>query len=343
MSHSTQTESFESVRDLINMNFDGVKEALESMLTQQPAKVTVSTFGNDSNVIGSKDELFTLLIHYGYLGYDAANQRAFIPNSEVRQELVLAIKNGQRPELIRLIQDSEMLVQKTLDGDEAYVAQTLDTLHTSKVAPKFYNNEQALRSLIHQAYIAAIDDYVQIQELPSGTGYADVVFIPRKRSDRPAMIVELKFGGCTGGAIEQIKDRKYPTIVSEFTGNILLVGINYDKKTKKHECRIERWEKTQGVTGENSRSNVENSSSKREKSRSIKVDRIVEFCSEPKTLEEIAAFMGVKDKNFMKKMYIDPILGTRLRMTEPDSPTSPTQKYEALDEEHESCEGGCCH
>ena len=125
------------------------------MLTQQPAKVTVSTFGNDSNVIGSKDELFTL--------------------------------------------------------------------HTSKVAPKFYNNEQALRSLIHQAYIAAIDDYVQIQELPSGTGYADVVFIPRKRSDRPAMIVELKFGGCTGGAIEQIKDRKYPTIVSEFTGNILML------------------------------------------------------------------------------------------------------------------------
>ena len=113
------------------------------------------------------------------------------------------------------------------------------------------------------------------------------------------------------------------------TGSV--VGINYDKKTKKHECRIERWEKTQVVAGENSRSNVENSSSKREKSRSIKVDRIVEFCSEPKTLEEIAAFMGVKDKNFMKKMYIDPILGTRLRMTEPDSPTSPTQKYEALD------------
>lgn len=107
------------------------------------------------------------------------------------------------------------------------------------------------------------------------------------------------------------------------------MGINYDKKTKKHECRIERWEKTQGVAGENS-------SSKREKSRSIKVDRIVEFCSEPKTLEEIAAFMGVKDKNFMKKMYIDPILGTRLRMTEPDSPTSPTQKYEALDEETRS-------
>ena len=316
----TQTESFESVRDLINMNFDGVKEALESMLTQQPAKVTVSTFGNDSNVIGSKDELFTLLIHYGYLGYDAANQRAFIPNSEVRQELVLAIKNGQRPELIRLIQDSETLVQKTLDGDEAYVAQTLDTLHSSKVAPQFYNNEQALRSLIHQAYIAAIDEYVQIQELPSGKGYADVVFIPRKGSDKPAMIVEFKCNTSAGGAIQQIKDRNYPQLVGQLTCAILLVGISYNKKTKKHECHIEKWEKTQGV-------GVENSSSKRENSRSIKEEKIVGFCSDPRTLEEVAAFMGVKDKNFMKRMYIDPILGTRLRMTEPDSPTSPTQKY----------------
>ena len=126
---------------------------------------------------------------------------------------------------------------------------------------------------------------------------------------------------------EQIKDRRYPTIVSEFTGDILLVGINYNKKTKRHECHIKKWEKTQGVAGENSCSNTENSSSKRENSRSIKEEKIVGFCSEPKSLEEIAAFMGVKDKNFMKKMYIDPILGTRLRMTEPDSLTSPTQKY----------------
>lgn len=236
----TQTESFESVRDLINMNFDGVKEALESMLTQQPTKVTVSTFGNDSNVIGSKDELFTLLIHYGYLGYDAANQRAFIPNSEVRQELMLAIKNGSRPEMVKMIKDSEMLLQKTLEGDGEYVGNHFEKLHSSKSAPRYYNNEQALRSIIHLAYIAAVDDYVQIQELPSGTGYADVVFIPRKGSDRTAMIVELKFDGCAEGAIAQVRERNYPQLVQEFTDRLLLVGINYDKRTKKHECRIEK-------------------------------------------------------------------------------------------------------
>lgn len=236
----TQTESFESVRDLINMNFDGVKEALESMLTQQPTKVTVSTFGNDSNVINSKDELFTLLIHYGYLGYDAANQRAFVPNSEVRQELMLAIKNGSRPEMVKMIKDSEMLLQKTLEGDGEYVGNHFEKLHSSKSAPRYYNNEQALRSIIHLAYIAAVDDYVQIQELPSGTGYADVVFIPRKGSDRTAMIVELKFDGCAEGAIAQVRERNYPQLVQEFTDRLLLVGINYDKRTKKHECRIEK-------------------------------------------------------------------------------------------------------
>jgi len=320
----TRTESFESVRDLINMNFDGVKEALVSMISEQPTKVAVSTFGNDSNKISSKDELLTLLIHYGYLGYNALNQKAFIPNSEVRQELMLAIKHGDRPELVKLILESEMLLQKTLEGDGTYVACQLERLHSSKSAPRFYNDEQALRSLIHLAYIAAVDDYVQIQELPSGNGYADIVFIPRRKSEKPAMVVELKFDDCVDGAIAQIKRNNYPQVVQEFIGEILLVGVNYDKRDKKHECVIERWEKTQGVDDKNS-------SSKRENSRSKKMDIIVDFCSEPRSLEEIADILQVKEKNFMKRMYIDPIIGVRLRMTEPDSPTSPTQKYVKID------------
>ena len=325
-----QTESFESVRDLINMNFDGVKEALESMLTQQPTKVTVTTFGNDSNVINSKDELFTLLIHYGYLGYDSANQRAFIPNSEVRQELVLAIKNGKRPELIRLIQDSEMLVQKTLDGDEEYVARSLDSLHTSKVAPQFYNNEQALRSLIHQAYIAAIDEYVQIQELPSGKGYADVVFIPRKGSDRPAMIVELKFDGSAEGAIAQVRERNYPRLVQEFADRLLLVGINYNKKTKRHECGIERW-------GENASEGLSKGLSEGLSWKQVaenleinpdKLGLLVPLMRQPVLLKDLRIACGFTNSTKFKKRYIDPLLSLDLiAMTQPDKLTSPTQKY----------------
>ena len=188
----------------------------------------------------------------------------------------------------------------------------------------FYNDEQALRSLIHLAYIAAVDDYVQIQELPTGKGCADVVFIPRRGSERAAMIVELKYDGGVEGAIAQIKERNYPQLVADMCDRLLLVGVNYNRRSKKHECSIEEWEKTQGAIAENSRSSRENS-------RSRKVEKIVAYCSEPRSLEEIAAHLGVSDKYFMKHMYIDPVLGTRLRMTEPDSPTSPTQKYVAVE------------
>lgn len=326
----TRTESFESVRDLVNMNFDGVKEALEAMLSETPTKVTVSTFGNDSNVVGSKDELFTLLIHYGYLGYDAVNQKAFIPNSEVRQELMLAVRNGDRPELVKMIKDSELLVQKTLDGDEAYVAQSLDTLHTSKVAPQLSNNEQALRSLIHQAYIAAIDEYVQIQELPSGKGYADVVFIPRKGSDRPAMIVELKCDGSAEGAIAQIRDRRYPQVVEQLSGEVLLVGVNYDRKSKRHECRIERWEEnaseglskgpSEGLSWKQVAENLEINPDK--------VGLLVPLMRHPVLLKDLRIACGFANSTKFKKRYIDPLLSLGLiAMTKPDKLTSPTQKY----------------
>lgn len=325
----TQTESFESVRDLINMNFDGVKEALESMLTQQPTKVTVSTFGNDSNVICSKDELFTLLIHYGYLGYDAANQRAFIPNSEVRQELMLAIKNGNRPELIRLIQDSETLVQKTLDGDEAYVAQSLDTLHSSKVAPQYYNNEQALRSLIHQAYIAAIDEYVQIQELPSGKGYADVVFIPRKGSDRPAMIVELKCNTSVGGAIRQIKDRNYPQLVGQLTNDVLLVGINYNKKTKKHECRIERY-KAGTINHPQTTHKLDCTTHKPLTSGQSAVMQLL--ANGEKGTQELMEAAGYKDKRSFRLSVLNGLITNGLVvMTHPENHNHRSQRYRLTD------------
>ena len=318
----TQTESFESVKELINMNFDGVKEALEAMLSRRSAQVTVSTFGNDSNVIGSKDELLTLLIHYGYLGYDAPNQRTFIPNNEVRQEVMLAIKNGSRPELVQLIRDSELLLEKTLQGDGQYVAGCLQRLHSAKSAPLFYNDEQALRSLIHLAYIAAVDDYVQIQELPTGTGCADVVFIPRKGSDRPAMIVELKFDGSADGAIAQVRERNYPQLVQEFTDRLLLVGVNYDKKSKRHECRIERWGESPSL-----------SLSKQELVTKLslsfsQVDLLIESLCKPVLARELRSLLGFKDPTYFKRNVIDVLSGDGLiAMTKPEKHTSPTQKY----------------
>ena len=84
-------------------------------------------------------------------------------------------------------------------------------------------------------------EYTKIRELPTGKGFADIVYIPKKHPDKPAMIVELKYDKSAGGAINQIKEKKYVESLKEYHGNLLLVGINYDKESKKHTCVIEKW------------------------------------------------------------------------------------------------------
>lgn len=94
------------------------------------------------------------------------------------------------------------------------------------------------------AYLTAIDDYQDIQELPSGKGYADIVYLPRPFSSYPALVIELKWNHTVHAAINQILDRDYPEMLKSFSGDVLLVGINYDTKLKQHACVIERFSKS---------------------------------------------------------------------------------------------------
>lgn len=76
--------------------------------------------------------------------------------------------------------------------------------------------------------------------MPAGRGFADLVFLPKKEyPELPALLMELKWNKSAEGALQQIKDRKYIKSLESYTGKILLVGINYSKKEKKHQCRIE--------------------------------------------------------------------------------------------------------
>ena len=83
-----------------------------------------------------------------------------------------------------------------------------------------------------------------IRELPTGRGFADVVFLPLPHTDRPALVVELKYDKNAESAIQQIKDRQYTQALERYAGELLLVGINYDKEKKAHTCVIERAEKS---------------------------------------------------------------------------------------------------
>ena len=148
---------------------------------------------------------------------------------------------------MELIGRSRKLLEDTIAGNAREVAKTIEEIRETEYAPTFYNNEQAMRYVIKFAYIAAVDQYLKVEELPSGKGIADVVYLPKRRSMLPALVVELKWNRPSQGAIQQIKNRNYPAALEDYGGEIVLVGIGYDEKTKAHSCVIERIE---GAGGE---------------------------------------------------------------------------------------------
>lgn len=235
------TEAFESLQRYIDCDYDGVRDTLGKLIRGEAVRINVLRFGNDISSVSDNDELFTLLIHFGYLSYDRNERVAVLPNQEIREEFVEALRGSRsHKELSELVRQSDRLLQSLWQMDGEAVAQGVEYIHNHKVAPNFYNNEQALRSVVRMAFLGAIDYYIEIQELSSGKGYADLVFIPRRNSRKPILVIELKWNESVNTAIDQIRERDYPEMLKPFSDNILLVGISYDKDTKAHECRIER-------------------------------------------------------------------------------------------------------
>lgn len=240
-SYWTKTETYESLLVYIDMNFDEVRTAIISMLSGEMVEIDPETFQNDMVNIRGRDDVLTLLVHLGYLAYNDSEGAVYIPNEEVRAEFIRATKNSSREELSRVIRNSDALLKATLRMDGEEVAERIEMAHQYYANVKFYNNEQALRMVIMLAYVSRVDDYCDFQELPGGKGYADIVFFPKKRSRKPALLIELKWNHSSGGAIEQIKENGYCDGISGYGGDILLVGINYDEKAKKHTCLIEKF------------------------------------------------------------------------------------------------------
>ena len=241
-SYWQHTSAAENLETLININKDGLQEDILKLIAGEQLVVNTNRFKNDFTSFSSKDDVLTLLIHLGYLVYDPNTKRVRIPNEEVRFEFDELLQNAQHTQLASLISASEHLFKDTLNGNEIAVAETIQRVRETNYAPMYYNNEQSLRYVIKFAYIVCIDYYLKVEELPTGKGIADVVFIPKRDTSLPAMIVELKWNESCESAIEQIKEKNYPAILAGYVGEMILVGINYDEKTKDHSCDIEKIE-----------------------------------------------------------------------------------------------------
>ncbi|MBR1388773.1 MAG: AAA family ATPase [Prevotella sp.] len=234
------TGAYEAVAHYIQMNYEGLKDDIISMLAGGRCQVDPTGFQNDMSVIHSKDDVLTVLIHLGYLSYDWRENECYIPNREVSGEMVNAVKANNWKPVVDAIQQSKQLLQALREGDEAAVARGVEIAHDDNTSILSYNDENSLACVLSIAFYYAKNDYVMHRELASGKGFADIVLIPRKNVNHPAVVLELKVDKDADTAISQIKRKNYPAKLQDYSDRLLLVGINYNRETKQHDCTIER-------------------------------------------------------------------------------------------------------
>ncbi len=238
-----RTETYEALKIYLDMNFDGLRESILSLLANERVRIDTGTFSNDMTTLNRADDVMTLLVHLGYLGYDFDTKEVFIPNREITQEYVNALVGSTGwKEVIESVKASDRLLQATLEKKADMVADAIEKAHAA-MSHLQYNDENALSYAVSLAYYSAKRFYDVIREFPSGKGYADLVFLPRPRhAEKPAIIIELKWNQDAKAAIQQIKEKGYVQALESYKGRILLVGIAYDKRTRKHNCEIEEFE-----------------------------------------------------------------------------------------------------
>lgn len=249
-SYWARTGAYDKVADYISMNFEGLRDDIIYMLAGGSCPVCVTRFSNDIHDVRSKDDVLTVLIHLGYLAYNPEEEECYIPNREVRMEMEHAVEDCKW-RIADTIASSRKLLKATLNEDAAAVAAAIEKAHDSNTSILSYNDENSLACVLTIAYIYAQNDYIFHRELATGKGFADIVLIPRKNVDSPAIILELKYNKDADAAIDQIKRKNYPAKVAEYLDtrpsgqekSVLLVGINYDKQGpegKQHTCKLER-------------------------------------------------------------------------------------------------------
>ena len=239
-SYWTSTAAYDSLLAYIERDFDGLQDKVADLVAGERLTINPRKFDNDMREVNDADDVFTVLAHLGYVTYDEESDTVRVPNEEVRLEFVSALERGSHPEVRRLVEAADETLRATFSEDAEAVAAAVAAAHDARVGPDWYNDEQSLRFAVKLAYLTAIEKYAEVEELPSGHGYADLVYLPKRYARIPALVVELKWDKPVDSALEQIRNRNYPKVLQDYGGPLLLVGITYDRRTKEHTASIER-------------------------------------------------------------------------------------------------------
>ena len=245
ISYWNKTETFESLQEYIDMNMEGLRDDIVKLIAGEDVIVDVSTFSNDMVTFHSKDDVLTLLIHLGYLAIKCSTNLGVIvhiPNEEIKLEFKTCVKNNNRyAGVYDLIKNTDVLLNDIWSLNSEAVAKIFDEAHQDHTSILTYNNENSLANVISiSLFLSTTNTYNVVRELPTGKGYADLVYLPKPGVNKPALLIELKFDKSAQTAITQIKEKNYLQFFKDYKGEVLLVGINYSKNSKTHQCIIER-------------------------------------------------------------------------------------------------------
>lgn len=201
----------------------------------------------------------------------------------------------------------------------------MEEVHRENTSILKYNDENALACVLSLAFYTARNRYEMVRELPSGKGFADIVLVPYKHVDAPAVVLELKWNKKADSAIEQIKRQEYAGRLLHFAGDVILVGINYDKRSKKHSCVIERLSEpiTNSTITDNKPTTTDN---KPVTTHQKTVLRLVE--DGERSIKELMDGCGYKDRDSFRKSVLNELIDRKMvAMTHPENPNHRGQRY----------------
>ena len=244
-SYWSASSAANSLLEYLNMDFEGLGDDVDELLRGNPIIVNTTSFRNDMYELYNKNDVITLLVHFGYLAYDHEDGSCHIPNHEIELEFQNSIRQVSHEETINRVKLSDALFDAIEDLDEEKTARLIQKVHDEECSPRHYNREDFLRQVIKLAFFTYRDYYTQLEEVGGGTGYADMVFVPRKAARRSILIIELKKDDTPENAVRQIKKKGYMTPYLSRKEDILLIGVAYDSNdpSKTHRCVIEEYER----------------------------------------------------------------------------------------------------
>ena len=251
ISYRTKTETFESLQEYIDMNMEGLRDDIVKLIAGEDVVVNVAKFQNDMVTFKTKNDVLTLLIHLVDLSIkpdsdirvdNISKFVVHIPNEEIKMQFRNIVEDNEKYSgVYNLISKSYDLLNDIWSLNSDAVAKVFDEAHQDHTSILTYNDENSLSCVISLSLVlSTTDTYNVIRELPTGKGYADLVYLPKPGVNKPALLIELKYDKSAQSAITQIKEKNYLQFFKDYKAEVLLVGINYSKDTKTHQCIIEK-------------------------------------------------------------------------------------------------------